>query len=71
MNEAHDHDRAADIPSALDAGLAAAFGRPAEPPRSNLGALRPVLLKEAEGESAHVVKPMSDAVPPPPDCDGW
>src|SRR5258708_40121800 len=27
--------------------------------------MRPVLLKEAEGESAHVVKPKSDAMPTP------
>src|SRR5262245_8664322 len=27
--------------------------------------MRPVLLKEAEGDSAHVVKPHSDAMPPP------
>src|SRR5258708_10765175 len=27
--------------------------------------MRPVLLKEAEGESAHVVKPKSDAMPSP------
>jgi tetratricopeptide (TPR) repeat protein/tRNA A-37 threonylcarbamoyl transferase component Bud32 len=68
MNEAHDPNRTVDIPSApgdaLDAGLAASFGR-AEPPRSSLGNVRPVLLKEAEGESAHVVKPKSDAMPPP------
>jgi serine/threonine-protein kinase len=68
MNEAHDPNRTVDEPSApadsLDAGLAAGFGR-AEPPRSSLGAMRPVLLKEAEGESAHVVKPKSDAMPLP------
>src|SRR5439155_25732153 len=33
--------------------------------RDSLGDLRPVLLREAEGESAHVVKPKSDAMPPP------
>jgi serine/threonine-protein kinase len=43
----------------LDVGLAAGFGAP----RSSLGAMRPVLLKEAEGDSAHVVKPHSDAMP--------
>jgi serine/threonine-protein kinase len=37
----------------------------AEPPRSSLGTLRPVLLKEAEGESADIVKPKSDAMPLP------
>jgi tetratricopeptide (TPR) repeat protein len=49
MKEAHDPNRTADVPSgsadSLDAGLAAGFG----PPRSSLGDLRPVLLKEAEG----------------------
>jgi serine/threonine-protein kinase len=68
MNEPHDPNRTVDIPSApadaLDAGLAAGFGR-AESPRSSLGDMRPVLLKEAEGDSAHVVKPHSDAMPPP------
>jgi len=68
MNEAHDPNRTVDFSSvpadALDAGLAAGFGR-AQPPRSSLGAIRPVLLKEAEGESAHIVKPKSDAMPPP------
>jgi serine/threonine-protein kinase len=56
----------------LDAGLAAGFGRPADGPGSvlselcaRLGDLRPVLLKEAEGESAHIVQPKSDAMPPP------
>src|SRR5262249_2282937 len=49
----------------LDAGLAAGFGR-AGPPRSSLDASqRPVLLKEAEGESSHVVKAQSDAMPAP------
>jgi serine/threonine-protein kinase len=75
MNEARDPNRTVDVPSApadsLDAGLAAGFGRPADGPssvltglRDSLGDLRPVLLKEAEGESAHVVKPKSDAMPP-------
>jgi serine/threonine-protein kinase len=65
MNEPHDPNPTIDVPSgpadALDAGLAAGFG----PPRSSLGDLRPVLLKEAEGESAHIVQPKSDAMPPP------
>src|SRR4051794_19023063 len=54
----------------LDAGLAAGFGRPAGAPgsvlsglRSTLGPLRPVVLREAEGESALVVTPRSDAMP--------
>jgi tetratricopeptide (TPR) repeat protein len=76
MNEPHDPNQTADLPSveadSLDAGLAAGFGRPADGPdsvlsglRSRLGRLYPVLLKEAAGESAHVVKPKSDAMPPP------
>src|SRR5262249_12121649 len=70
MNEPHDHTRTLDVPSAagdsLDAGLAAAFGRAAQGPRSSLDASqRPVVLREAEGESGHVVKPSSDAMPPP------
>jgi serine/threonine-protein kinase len=63
MNEPHDPNRTVDVPfvpaDSLDAGLAAGFG----PPRSSLGDMRPVLLKEAEGDSAHVVKPHSDAMP--------
>jgi serine/threonine-protein kinase len=65
MNEPHDPNRTLDVPStgadSLDAGLAAGFGAP----RSSLGDMRPVLLKEAEGESDHIVKPKSDAMPPP------
>jgi serine/threonine-protein kinase len=65
MNEPHDLNRTVDVPSrpadSLDAGLAAGFG----PPRSSLGDMRPPLLKEAEGESAHIVQPNSDAMPPP------
>jgi serine/threonine-protein kinase len=64
MNEPHDPNRTVDHSSApadsLDAGLAAGFG----PPRSGLADMRPVLLKEAEGDSAHVVKPSSDAMTP-------
>src|SRR6516225_1889014 len=74
MNEPHDPNLTVDVPStpadSLDAGLAAGFGRPADGPssvlaglRDSLGPLRSVLLKEAEGESAHVVKPKSDAMP--------
>jgi serine/threonine-protein kinase len=66
VNDAHDPGRTIDSPSApedsLDAGLAAAFGR-AAPPRSSVGDLRPVQLKEADGESAHIVQPHSDAMP--------
>src|SRR5262249_5790810 len=68
MNEPHDDNRTASVPSApadfLDAGLAAGFGRPAQAPRSSLDeSQRPVLLKQAEGESDHVVMPHSDAMP--------
>jgi hypothetical protein len=69
MNEPHDPNRTADVPSvpadSLDAGLVAGFGKSAHGPRSSLGDMRPVLLKEAEGESAHVVRPKSDAMPTP------
>jgi serine/threonine-protein kinase len=69
MTEPHDPNRTVDVPSipaadSLDAGLAAGFGR-AEPPRSSLADMRPVLLKEAERESDQIVKPKSDAMPPP------
>ena len=47
----------------LEVGLAAAFGKSLGPPRSSLGNLRRMLLKEAEGESSLVVKPTSDAIP--------
>jgi serine/threonine-protein kinase len=67
MNAPKDLNQTVDVPSveadSLDAGLAAGFGR-AEPPRSSLGDLRPVLLKEPDGESTHIVLPNSDAVPP-------
>src|SRR5262249_13383113 len=69
MNEMPDPNLTADINSfpsdSLDAGLAAGFGKTAQGPRSSLGAMRPVLLREAEGESADIVKPKSDAMPPP------
>jgi hypothetical protein len=57
MNEPHDANRTVDIPSVPTESLDAGFAEP-------LGDMRPVLLKEAEGESAHVVKPKSDAMPP-------
>jgi tetratricopeptide (TPR) repeat protein len=65
MNEPHEPNRTVDeAPSApadsLDAGLAAGFVAP----RSSLGpAQRPLLLKEADGDSAHIVQPTSDAMP--------
>jgi serine/threonine-protein kinase len=70
MTDSHDFDHTVDVPSApadsLDAGLAAGFGRAALGPRSNLDASqRPLLLRQAEGESDHVVKPKSDAMPTP------
>ena len=74
MNEPHDSNETIDASSApadsLDAGLAAGFGRRVEGPASilsalgsTLGCVRPVLLKEAQGESALVVRPGSDAMP--------
>ena len=67
MNENQDPEQTVDLPSAsadsLDAGLAAGFGKHVGGPRSSLGDMRPVLLREAEGESAHIVKPNSDAMP--------
>jgi serine/threonine-protein kinase len=57
----HTVDRSSAPADSLDAGLAAGFAAP----HSSLGDMRPVLLKEAEGESAHVVKPSSDAMPSP------
>src|SRR5262249_30214822 len=60
-----DPTRTADIPSdpagSLDAGLAAGCAAP----RASLGEMRPLLLQEAGGDSGHVVKPRSDAMPPP------
>ena len=47
----------------LEVGLVAAFGKNSGPPRSNLGNMVRVLLKEVEGESSLVVKPTSDAMP--------
>jgi eukaryotic-like serine/threonine-protein kinase len=64
MNEPDAPDATADMPAdSLDAALAASFGRPVEAPRSSPGAMLPVLLREAEGESGHIVKPNSDAMP--------
>ena len=67
MNQPQDPNATADIPSALldslDAGLAVGFGQRSEAPRSTPSTMRPVLLKEVEGESAHIIKPKSDAMP--------
>ncbi len=76
MKQPHDPEQTADIPSepadSLDAGLAAGFGRLADRPSSVLsglreafGPLRPVLLKEPDGDSAPIVKPKSDVMPLP------
>ena len=73
MSEPSDPEPTLDMSAApadsLDAGLAAGFGRPAGAPgsvlaglRSTLGPLPPVVLREAEGESALVVTPRSDAL---------
>ncbi|MGO9466151.1 MAG: tetratricopeptide repeat protein [Isosphaeraceae bacterium] len=74
MDDSHDPNETVDVSSAaadsLDAGLAAGFGRRVEGPASilsalgsTLGSVRPVLLQEAQGESALVVKPGSDEMP--------
>jgi serine/threonine-protein kinase len=77
MNTPHDSQATADVPppepaDSLDAGLAAAFAKPADGPASVLQALRPslgplwpVLLREAEPDSGPVVRPRSDAMPTP------
>ncbi len=74
MNDPTEPEQTNADPSApvdsLDAGLAAGFGRPAEGPGSMMtrllddyGALPPVLLRDAEDDSAHVLRPRSDAMP--------
>jgi eukaryotic-like serine/threonine-protein kinase len=65
MSKPHDPDqtpeRPSSTPDSLDAGMAAASAAP----RSSLSAAqRPVLLREAEGDSSHIIKPASDALPP-------
>jgi serine/threonine-protein kinase len=66
----NDPNRTVDVPStpadALDAGLAAGFGKVGATPRSSLDvSQRPVLLRDAEGESQHIVRAHSDAMPTP------
>ena len=74
MNDPTEPEPTAALSSApadsLDAGLAAGFGRPADAPGTlmsrlldDYGALPPVLLRDAEGDSAHVLRPGSDAMP--------
>jgi serine/threonine protein kinase len=74
MNAPHDPDETVDAPSApvdsLSAGPPAGLGRRLDGPASvlsalgpALGSLRPVLLKEAQDESALIVKSASDAMP--------
>jgi serine/threonine-protein kinase len=76
MNQPQDPNRTVDAPAVPhEPGHTAAVPSPAErpaslaaglgPPRSSLGAMRPVVLKEAEGAPTHIVQPKSDAVPPP------
>jgi eukaryotic-like serine/threonine-protein kinase len=65
MSKPHELDQTLELPSStpdsLDAGMAAAFAAP----RSSLAAAqRPVLLREAPGDSSHIIKPASDALPP-------
>ena len=77
MAEPNDPNLTADISAVdpLEAGLAAGFGQAASPTsagesvlaslRHTYGELRPVMLRDADGESAdHVVRPQSDAMPP-------
>jgi hypothetical protein len=68
MNSPHDPNVTADISSvpadSIDAGVAAGFRQGMHGPQSSLGGLRPVLLKAADGESAYLVRPKSDAMPP-------
>ncbi len=79
MNDPREPEPTAALSSApadsLDAGLAAGFGRPADAPGTlmsrlldDCGALPPVLLRNAEGDSAHVLRPRSDAMPAPADA---
>ncbi len=76
MSQPRDPNLTADLPpepdDSLEACLAAGFAAPVDGAHSTLaklsarlGSLRPVLLREAEGESAHVVRPKSDAMPTP------
>jgi tetratricopeptide (TPR) repeat protein len=62
-NPTRDIDLGSLAAESLDVGLAAAFGKNPGPARSSIGDVRPVLLKEADGESALVVRPTSDAMP--------
>src|SRR5436190_18792143 len=74
MAQPHDPNLTADVTPAedsLDAGLAAAFGPPPSSAgasvlqelRHTFGVLRPVLLRDADGDSAHVVRPHSEEMP--------
>src|SRR5262249_5743656 len=67
MSEPPDPDAPSDVPSvpadSLEVGLAAAFGRQAAGTRPGAADARPVLLREPEGDSDHVIKPNSDAMP--------
>src|SRR5438105_1164301 len=77
MNHPPDPNLTADLSAdgdSLDAGLAAAFGPLSQQPaaesvlagfRHTYGDLRPVLLRDADGESAHVVRPHSAEMPEP------
>ena len=68
MPKSPDHNQTFDQTPApsdfLGPGLAAAFGQATEAPRSSFGGgLNPVVLPDAAGESSHIVKTQSDALP--------
>jgi tetratricopeptide (TPR) repeat protein len=66
MNEPHDPNRHDDGPSVPADSHNPGQGKPAEAPKSSLDASQPqTTQREAEGENSPIVKPQSDAIPPP------
>ncbi|MCE9605134.1 MAG: tetratricopeptide repeat protein [Planctomycetia bacterium] len=67
MNESEDPNKTIDFSSnsaePLEAKPASGFETPSAAPRSSLGGIRAVLLREAEADSAPGVDPNSDAMP--------
>lgn len=68
--DVNDPNVTADLPisspaDSLDAGMAAGFGKRTESPRSIFATceMRPVLLKEADGESSAILRTKSDSIP--------